>query len=171
MKKILKDTLTLAAASVLTFGMTACSSDKNETDNDNNKKEIDITDANNLDYSSDYAEQWANYMVTVSSLLADDADMLYNEWKNGYADIFKKHNSEEYKSAIDCVEQIFDGCTDIASEVGSAKIGEPYSLYMDGKTEEALYAVESWYSWHSRDDYRNNIYSSAMPIMARVTGK
>jgi hypothetical protein len=97
MKKILKNTLTLAAASVLTFGMTACSSDKNETDNDNNKKEIDITDANNLDYSSDYAEQWANYMVTVSSLLADDADMLYNEWKNGYADIFKKHNSEEYK--------------------------------------------------------------------------
>lgn len=159
MKKILKNTLTLAAASVLTFGMTACSSDKNETDNDNTKKEIDITDANNLDYSSDYAEQWANYMVTVSSLLADDADMLYNEWKNGYADIFKKHNSEEYKSAIDCVEQIFDGCTDIASEVGSAKIGEPYSLYMDGKTEEALYAVESWYSWHSRDDYRNNIYS------------
>ena len=25
--------------------------------------------------------------------------------------------------------------------------------------EEALYAVESWYSWHSRDDYSNNILS------------
>jgi len=32
-------------------------------------------------------------------------------------------------------------------------------LYEDGKTQEALYAVESWYSWHSRDDYTNNIYS------------
>ena len=159
MKKIFKSAMMLTAASMLTFSTTACSSDKNENNDNNNQKEIDITDANNLDYNEAYAQQWANYMVTVSGLLADDADMLYNEWKNGYADIFKNHNSEEYKSAIDCVEQIFDGCTDIASEVGSAKIGEPYNLYMSGQTEAALYAVESWYSWHSRDDYRNNIYS------------
>jgi uncharacterized iron-regulated protein len=33
------------------------------------------------------------------------------------------------------------------------------ALYEDGKVEEALYAVESWYSWHSRDDYTNNIFS------------
>ena len=155
MKKMIKNVMLFMAACTLTFGMTACSSDKN----DDNNTEIDITDPNNLDYSSAYAEQWANYMVTVSGLLADDADELYNAWKNGYADIFKNHNSEEYKSAIDCVEQILDGCIDIASEVGSAKIGDPYNLYMSGKTTEALYAVESWYSWHYRDDYRNNIYS------------
>lgn len=155
MKKMIKNVMMFMATCTLTFGMTACSSDKN----DDNNTEIDITDPNNLDYSSAYAEQWANYMVTVSGLLADDADELYNAWKNGYADIFKNHNSEEYKSAIDCVEQILDGCIDIASEVGSAKIGDPYNLYMSGKTTEALYAVESWYSWHSRDDYRNNIYS------------
>ena len=155
MEKMIKNVMMFMAACTLTFGMTACSSDKN----DDNNTEIDITDPNNLDYSASYAEQWANYMVTVSGLLADDADELYNAWKNGYADIFKNHNSEEYKSAIDCVEQILDGCIDIASEVGSAKIGDPYNLYMSGKTTEALYAVESWYSWHSRDDYRNNIYS------------
>lgn len=155
MEKMIKNVMMFMAACTLTFGMTACSSDKN----DDNNTEIDITDPNNLDYSSAYAEQWANYMVTVSGLLADDADELYNAWKNGYADIFKNHNSEEYKSAIDCVEQILDGCIDIASEVGSAKIGDPYNLYMSGKITEALYAVESWYSWHSRDDYRNNIYS------------
>lgn len=155
MEKMIKNVMLFMAACTLTFCMTACSSDKN----DDNNTEIDITDPNNLDYSSAYAEQWANYMVTVSGLLADDADELYNAWKNGYADIFKNHNSEEYKSAIDCVEQILDGCIDIASEVGSAKIGDPYNLYMSGKTTEALYAVESWYSWHSRDDYRNNIYS------------
>ncbi len=51
------------------------------------------------------------------------------------------------------------GCIDIAGEVGQAKIGDPYDLYVSGKTNEALYAVESWYSWHSRDDYTNNIYS------------
>jgi len=155
MKKNFSNAMMAVAAFMLTFSMAACSSDKNEEV----VKEIDITDANNLNYSSAYAEQWANYMVTVSGLLADDADVLYNAWVGGYADIFKNHNSDEYKSAIDCVEQIFDGCTDIASEVGSAKIGDPYNLYMDGKTAEALYAVESWYSWHSRDDYRNNIYS------------
>jgi len=155
MKKNFKNAMMAVAAFMLAFSMAACSSDKN----DEVVKEIDITDANNLNYSSAYAEQWANYMVTVSGLLADDADALYDAWVGGYADIFKNHNSDEYKSAIDCVEQIFDGCTDIASEVGAAKIGDPYNLYMDGKTTEALYAVESWYSWHSRDDYRNNIYS------------
>ena len=52
-----------------------------------------------------------------------------------------------------------DKCAEIANEVGTAKIGDPYNLYKAGNTEEALYAVESWYSWHSRDDYTNNIYS------------
>ncbi|MBQ9215751.1 MAG: peptidase M75 [Prevotella sp.] len=151
MKKIFKYAMMFAAALTLTFSLAACSDDKND--------DIDINNANDLDYSTAYAEQWANYMVTVSGLLKDDAQTLYNEWQNGYANIFKTHNSEEYKSAIDCVEQIFDGCTDIASEVGSSKIGDPYSLFMSGQTTEALYAVESWYSWHSRDDYRNNIYS------------
>ena len=160
MKKIFKFAMMSAAALTLTCGLAACGDDKNEDSTQTPvTPEIDITDPNNLDYSAAYAEQWANYMVTVSGLLADDADLLYSEWKNGYADIFKNHNSDEYKSAIDCVEQILDGCTDIASEVGSAKIGDPYNLYMSGQTEAALYAVESWYSWHSRDDYRNNIYS------------
>lgn len=58
-----------------------------------------------------------------------------------------------------CIEQIIDGCVDIATEVGEAKIGDPLNLYNEGKVTEALYAVESWYSWHSREDYSNNIYS------------
>lgn len=65
---------------------------------------------------------------------------------------------EPYDSLAN-IEQIIDGCIDIASEVGNAKIGDPYDLYTSGKTEEALYAVESWFSWHSRDDYSNNILS------------
>ena len=55
--------------------------------------------------------------------------------------------------ALNCVEQIIDGCLDIANEVGEAKIGDPLALYNSGQTTEALYAVESWYSWHSREDY------------------
>lgn len=66
---------------------------------------------------------------------------------------------EDTQSALVCVEQIIDGCMDIANEVGNAKIGDPYDLYKSGRTTEALYAVESWYSWHSIDDYSNNILS------------
>lgn len=58
-----------------------------------------------------------------------------------------------------CIEQIIDGCVDIATEVGESKIGDPLNLYNEGKTHEALLAVESWYSFHSREDYSNNIYS------------
>ncbi|MDE5870403.1 MAG: peptidase M75, partial [Muribaculaceae bacterium] len=58
-----------------------------------------------------------------------------------------------------CIEQIIEGCADIANEVGTAKIGDPYNLYISGDTQAALYSVESWYSWHSREDYSNNILS------------
>lgn len=61
--------------------------------------------------------------------------------------------------ALSCVEQILDGCNDIANEVGEAKIGDPLALYLAGDTKKALYAVESWYSWRSRQDYSNNILS------------
>lgn len=73
-----------------------------------------------------------------------------------------KGDSEEQVAAGEafiCIEQIIDGCVDIATEVGEAKIGDPLALYNAGQTTEALYAVESWYSWHSREDYCNNIYS------------
>ncbi len=40
-----------------------------------------------------------------------------------------------------------------------AKIVDPIDLYNHGLYERALYAVESWYSWHSIDDYSNNILS------------
>ncbi len=152
MKKIFNYALLFMAASTLSLGLTACGDDKDTPDIDTNK-------AADLDYSSTYAEQWSNYMVTVSGLLKTDAQTLYDEWNNRYAAIFKNHNTTEYKSAIDCVEQILEGCVDIAGEVGDTKIGDPYSKYTAGNKTEALYAVESWYSWHSRDDYRNNIYS------------
>ena len=81
---------------------------------------------------------------------------------NTYAEAFKKHNiggETSIKTALNGIEQIFDKCAEIANEVGSAKIGDPLDKYNSGDKEGALYAVESWYSWHSRDDYTNNIWS------------
>lgn len=123
------------------------------------------TDAADLDYSSENATAWHNYMTQVASLLKDDAATLYSAWSesyeggDAYAESFKNHTWSSDKKAAAGIEQIIDGCITIADEVGNAKIGDPYNLYISGSTTEALYAVESWYSWHSRDDYTNNIWS------------
>ena len=116
-------------------------------------------EAANAVYNASNATAWAQYMRNTAQLLVDDVTLLCDSWNNGYAATFKSHNGGDFTSGLSCIEQIIDGCIDIAGEVGDAKIGEPYDLYVSGKTTEALYAVESWYSWHSRDDYTNNIYS------------
>ena len=116
-------------------------------------------EAANAVYNASNATAWAQYMRNTAQLLVDDVTTLCDAWNNGYAAKFKSHNGGEFTSGLSCIEQLIDGCIDIAGEVGQAKIGDPYDLYVSGKTNEALYAVESWYSWHSRDDYTNNIYS------------
>ncbi|MBQ8530247.1 MAG: peptidase M75 [Parabacteroides sp.] len=143
----------------LMVSMSACSDDDEPN---NNNEEVDST---TLDYSAEYATAWGNYMYNVAKLLKQDAAELYAYWNDSYkggvayAETFKHHDNSTYPSAISCIQELIEGCATIANEVGVAKIGEPYDLYKAGKTEEALYAVESWYSWHSRDDYTNNIWS------------
>lgn len=108
---------------------------------------------------------WTQYAVQVANLLAKDASTLKNAWlvdykNNGpYAEQFMNPEGSEFKSYSGCVQQIIEGCADIANEVGTAKIGEPRDLWESGKYTEAVYAVESWYSYHSIDDYSNNILS------------
>jgi len=116
------------------------------------------------DYKAN-AASWCNYMKAVANLLKKDAEELYAAWNesyeggDAYVNLFKNHGNSTYQTALACAEEIIDGCITIAEEVGLAKIGDPYNLYVSGEKEAALYAVESWYSWHSRDDYTNNIYS------------
>lgn len=127
--------------------------------------DADDDDSAGLDYTAANAESWGNYMVRVAALLRKDAADLHAAWQTSYqggapfAEIFKRHTGGGYTSAMSCVEQIIEGCADIANEVGTSKIGDPYNLYRSGDRKSALYAVESWYSWHSRDDYANNILS------------
>jgi len=65
---------------------------------------------------------------------------------------YKLKNAVGYSSWGDALNEITIGASDIAGEVGETKIASPYET---GKVEE----VESWYSWHSLDDYQNNIQS------------
>ena len=143
----------------LGLAATSCSNDDDEKKDDDNT-ELTEEQAQNLDYTSENAAAWGNYAVNVAQLLTNDSKNLYDEWEGSFANAFKNHTSASgYTSAVGCVEQIIDGCIDIANEVGTAKIGEPVDYWTAGQKNKALYAVESWYSWHSRDDYKNNILS------------
>ena len=132
----------------LAFTATSCSND-----DDNEVSAADI------DYNSENATSWHNYMKNVGRLLQTDATNLQAAWTTGgYGDAFINHNGE-FTTAKTCVQQIIEGCIDIAGEVGSQKIGDPVSKYKAGNIQEAIYAVESWYSFNSLDDYENNIIS------------
>ena len=154
----------------LVFTGTSCADDKGDNDDDDD-------DAIDLDYTASNANSWGNYMVNVASLLKKDAEDLYNYWyisykgNESYATTFKNHNNATYSSASSCIQELIEGGMTIANEVGDAKIGDPYDLYMSGETKKALYAVESWYSWHSRDDYTNNIYSIRNAYYGSLDGK
>lgn len=121
-------------------------------------------DAEDTEVTAENVANWTAYATRVAALLEQDAATLYADWNESYkggeafALQFKSHKAP-YTSAESCVEQIIDGCIDIAGEVGTAKIGEPRNLWENGRYTEAVYAVESWYSFHSIDDYANNIRS------------
>ena len=147
----------------LSLGLTACSDD-DEKEIPEGTADVTIND-NNLDVTSTNVANWTLYAQAVANLLAKDASDLREAWLDDYkgegafAETFKAHSKAPYTSAVSCLEQVVDGCIDIASEVGTAKIGEPRDLWEKGQYTEAVYAVESWYSFHSIDDYANNIQS------------
>ena len=79
---------------------------------------------------------------------------------NTYAYFFKNHDAiSGYNDVDNCIQEMIEKMGEIANEVGSSKIGDPYQKWKDGDEANAVLAVESWYSWHSRDDYTNNINS------------
>lgn len=148
----------------VSFTAVSCSDDDDNKNGGN--KDLTEEEAQAIDYTSEYADAWGNYTLNVAKLLADDSKKLYDEWNNGFANDFKNHTAASgYSSAIACVQQIIEGCEDIANEVGTSKIGEPVDFWTGGQQNKALYAVESWYSWHSRDDYKNNIKSIANSLL------
>lgn len=147
------------------LAMVLCLASCSESDG-NNGGDITEDEAQNLEYTGENAAAWGNYAVNVARLLANDSKNLYDEWNNRFADDFKNHTSGSgYNTAVECVQEIIAGSIDIATEVGTAKIGEPVGYWRSGQRNKALYAVESWYSYHSREDYMNNILSIANSLL------
>jgi len=83
------------------------------------------------------------------------------EAKYNFAENFKNAGKagSTFKFQDDAIDQIVEGCTTIADEVGAQKIGGPNGLAIAGNKEQAVLEVESWYSWNSIEDYANNIVS------------
>ena len=166
-----------AACAFTTTTFTSC--DNNDDPVVNPDKTQDDAD---LDYSASNATAWGNYMKNVAALLKSDAEKLYSQWAESYenagvntgvpyAKLFKNHDSRSgYSDVKSCAQEIVEKMAEIANEVGSSKIGDPYAKWTSGKQTEALYAVESWYSWHSRDDYTNNIKSIANAYYGKLNG-
>ncbi|GHU62853.1 hypothetical protein FACS1894123_04520 [Bacteroidia bacterium] len=80
------------------------------------------------------------------------AHLNHNPNFKNFANQMKMGAGTKYHSASAALMEISTGASDIANEVGETKIASPYNTH---KVEE----VESWYSWHSLDDYKNNIES------------
>ena len=168
-----------ALAVCMAFSMSACSDDDPEPNPNPNPGDDDepaeVVDAYDLDYTADNAAAWGNYMYHTALLLDQDASNLYKYWtedykgQGPYATMFKDQTGGDYPSPLACIEEMIEGgMWNIANEVGTAKIKDPYDLYVGGNQTEGLYAVESWFSWHSRDDYTNNIFSIRNTYYGRI---
>lgn len=179
MKK--KDFFYAAALAVcMAFSMSACSDDDPEpnpspTPGGEDDDPVEEVSPYDLNYTADNAAAWGNYMYHTALLLDQDATSLYQAWMedydgNGpYATIFKDQTAGAYSSARACIEEMVQGgMWNIANEVGDAKIRDPYDKYVGGDQEGGLYSVESWFSWHSRDDYTNNIFSIRNTYYGRI---
>lgn len=166
-----------AACAFTTTTFTSCDNNDDPVVNPNAPQ-----DDADLDYSASNATAWGNYMKNVAALLKSDAEKLYSQWAESYenagvntgvpyATLFKNHDSRSgYSDVKSCAQEVVEKMAEIANEVGSSKIGDPYAKWTSGKQTEALYAVESWYSWHSRDDYTNNIKSIANAYYGKLNG-
>ncbi|WP_102407320.1 imelysin family protein [Parabacteroides bouchesdurhonensis] len=120
----------------------------------------------------------AKYTQIVTNRLLKDTETLYYAWSTDgkvenystcFGSEFKQHNTDRFGSLAVVIGQIFDGCIDIAGEVGDSKIGEPYNTYKIDK-EAGVLAVESWYSWNSLKDYTDNIISIENSYLGGIEG-
>ncbi|MFV0469735.1 MAG: imelysin family protein [Dysgonomonas sp.] len=148
--------------------------------------ENQVADENGLNSPKDYTTltpREKTYLIAATEYLRNDCVKLWSAWHGSegitgrdltlieelefnpdlynFAHSFKISGQATgaFGSLDDAVDQIIDGCIDIAGEVGSQKIGGPNGEAKNGNQSQAVLQVESWYSWNSIDDYSNNIVS------------
>lgn len=136
--------------------------------------------------AADITPEEMAYLVAVAAVLRDDCITLEASWKGvagissekqtyleeaeiGISSVFgdelKKAGSagSRYSSVTVAMNEVVQGCIDIADEVGNAKIAEPAQ---SGNVLD----VESWYSWNSITDFKNNIRSIENVYLGGIDG-
>lgn len=140
--------------------------------------ELDATGDNSLPHSTNYSEAELIYLCAVAADLRDQCLLLESAWA-GYDNItaakqellteaelvvgvnygsYMKNAGQPgsiYKTYQAAVEDLIQGCVDIADEVGNTKIGRP----ANGSSLEDKNYIESPYSLNSINDFYDNIIS------------
>lgn len=124
--------------------------------------------------AADVTTREKEYLVAVTEVLRDDCLNLWASWAGveegtteaeilasldieiatPFGDYMKNAGSagSQYLSQTDAVMEIVEGMIAIADEVANGKIADPVS---SGNVLD----VESWFSWNSLTDFKNNIRS------------
>ncbi len=124
--------------------------------------------------AANFTDREIAYLVGVSQVLRDDCITLWALWDGVEAGSFEAGVLEEldieiatpyknefinagksgsrYTAQRDALDEIIQGIIDIADEVANGKLADPY-------TTKDVYVVESWHSWNSLTDFKNNIVS------------
>ena len=126
----MKKNFLYAAAMTLCMSFAATACSDDNNDTGGNTGGSNVEE---IDITAENASNWYAYMSEVARLLNRDASDLYDYW------------NVEYNNSGHSYAEIFKN--------------HNVSMYVSGDTQGALYAVESWFSWHSREDYSNNIIS------------
>jgi predicted lipoprotein len=126
-------------------------------------------------FARDVTIREKEYMVAVSQVLRDDCIKLWALWHGsegingleaevlaelevdagtGYGYEFRNAGSagSRYVSQKDAIDEIIQGSMDIADEVGNGKLADPFNA-------NNPLLVESWFSWNSLNDFKNNMRS------------
>lgn len=140
--------------------------------------ELSGDENSSLVHSTDYTPEELEYLVAVADDLCqqcvcleacwagtenisdakqeilEDADLDYGE-NYGWEMANAGQAGSRFKTYQEAVEEIIQGCIDIADEVGNTKIGRPHI----GSSQEDKNYIESPYSLNSIEDFADNIRS------------
>ncbi|QZE14062.1 hypothetical protein K4L44_16265 [Halosquirtibacter laminarini] len=123
---------------------------------------------------SELTDREIEYLESSTEVLRNDIVLLYSSWAGAekgttdaeilegiektiavpYGPSFAKSGKigGAYPVQVSAVDQIIQGMSDIADEVGNQKLANPH------KSNDPL-DVESWYSWNSLLDFQDNVRS------------
>lgn len=148
---------------VAALALAGCSDDKN--------KEPDIViEDDGIKITLENFGKWSGMAQKLADNLASDADNLLKSWQTDFGRIFKQHSGGEYASVNECVDEIIDCCAEVAGDVSGHKLANPYALMAEGRTREALIALESLFSGNDVADYINNITSIRNSYFGSIDG-